>query len=85
VIREGGNKMKWYLRACPICGGDAHAEAGDQGALTCFQCGRSVLLDEGSGRMTGAEPSAEVATVAPIQALFESQAKTARSRLAVTA
>lgn len=33
--------MKWYLRACPVCGGDAHDDPEDAGWVTCFMCTRS--------------------------------------------
>lgn len=33
--------MKWYLRACPVCGGDLHEDLEDRGWVTCFMCARS--------------------------------------------
>lgn len=33
--------MKWFLRACPVCGGDLHEDLEDRGWVTCFMCARS--------------------------------------------
>ena len=33
--------MKWYLHACPVCGGDLHDDLEDIGWVTCFMCARS--------------------------------------------
>lgn len=33
--------MKWYLQACPVCGGDLHDDIEDRGWVTCFLCARS--------------------------------------------
>ena len=33
--------MKWFLRACPACGGDLHDDIEDKGWVTCFMCARS--------------------------------------------
>jgi len=33
--------MNWYLRACPVCGGDLHDDLQDPGWVTCFMCARS--------------------------------------------
>ena len=33
--------MKWYLRACPVCGGDLHEDIEDRGWVACFMCARS--------------------------------------------
>ena len=33
--------MKWFLRACPVCGGDLHEDIEDRGWVACFMCARS--------------------------------------------
>lgn len=33
--------MKWFLRGCPVCGGDLHEDIEDRGWATCFLCARS--------------------------------------------
>jgi hypothetical protein len=33
--------MKWFLHACPACGGDLHEDIEDRGWVTCFMCARS--------------------------------------------
>jgi hypothetical protein len=33
--------VKWYLRACPVCGGDLHDDIEERGWVTCFMCARS--------------------------------------------
>jgi len=33
--------MRWYLHACPVCGGDLHDDLEDKGWVTCFMCARS--------------------------------------------
>ena len=33
--------MKWFLKACPVCGGDLHEDIEDRGWATCFLCARS--------------------------------------------
>ena len=38
--------MKWYLRACPVCGGDLHDDLEDRGWVTCFMCARSFRASE---------------------------------------
>jgi len=38
--------MKWYLRACPVCGGDMHDDWEDPGWVTCFMCARSFSLPD---------------------------------------
>ena len=53
--------MKWYLRACPVCGGDLHDDIEDRGWVVCFMCARSFRVSEvhaieGEGRQGTAEP-----------------------------
>ena len=36
--------MKWYMRACPVCGGDIFEELEDPGEGTCLMCGREFPL-----------------------------------------
>ena len=38
--------MKWFLRACPICGGDLHEDIEDRGWVACFMCARSFPATE---------------------------------------
>jgi hypothetical protein len=38
--------VKWYLRACPVCGGDLHEDLEDRGWVTCFMCGRAFAVAE---------------------------------------
>ena len=38
--------MKWFLRACPACGGDLHEDIEDESLLTCFLCARTFAHDE---------------------------------------
>ena len=38
--------MKWYLRACPTCGGDLHEDIEDRGWVACFMCARSFPATE---------------------------------------
>lgn len=41
--REGRTTtMQWFLRGCPVCGGDLHDDVQDEGWMTCFLCARSV-------------------------------------------
>jgi hypothetical protein len=35
------NTMRWYLRGCPVCGGDLHDDVQDRDWTTCFLCARS--------------------------------------------
>lgn len=42
--------MKWYLRACPACGGDLHEDVEDERWLVCFLCARSFTRDEALGK-----------------------------------
>lgn len=37
--------MKWYLRSCPVCGGDLHDDLEDRGWVTCFMCARSFAAN----------------------------------------
>ncbi len=52
--------MKWFLRACPICGGDLHEDVEDRGWVACFMCARSF-------------PSSEVQAVADANAASAGQ------------
>jgi hypothetical protein len=38
--------MQWYLRACPVCGGDMHEDASDRAWATCMLCARSFKVRE---------------------------------------
>jgi len=38
--------MKWYLRACPVCGGDLHDDIEDRGWVVCFMCARSFKVSD---------------------------------------
>ena len=38
--------MKWYFRACPVCGGDLHEDIEDHAWVTCFLCARSFKVSE---------------------------------------
>jgi hypothetical protein len=38
--------VKWYLRACPACGGDLHEDIEDRGWVSCFMCGRAFAEAE---------------------------------------
>ena len=38
--------MKWFLRACPVCGGDLHEDIEDRGYVACFMCGRAFAMSE---------------------------------------
>ena len=49
--------MKWFLRACPVCGGDLHEDIEDRGYVSCFMCGRAFAMSElQSQRAQDAEP-----------------------------
>ena len=53
--------VKWYLHACPVCGGDLHDDLEDKGWVTCFMCARSfaakdILAGGGEQRADRAEP-----------------------------
>lgn len=51
--------MKWFLRACPVCGGDLHEDIEDRGYASCFMCGRAFAVSElhgNRGRESAAEP-----------------------------
>jgi hypothetical protein len=37
--------MKWYMRACPACGGDLH-DSTDRGWVECLMCSRSFRASE---------------------------------------
>jgi reverse gyrase len=37
--------MKWYMHACPTCGGDLH-DSEDRGWVECLLCARSVRASE---------------------------------------
>jgi hypothetical protein len=45
--------MKWFLRACPVCGGDLHEDLEDEHYVTCFLCSRSFPREQ-----IAAEPAA---------------------------
>jgi hypothetical protein len=36
--------MKWYMHACPVCGGDIFEELDDPLEGTCLMCGREFPL-----------------------------------------
>jgi hypothetical protein len=38
--------VKWFLRACPVCGGDLHEDIEDRDWVACFMCGRTFALAE---------------------------------------
>lgn len=38
--------MKWYIRACRVCGGDLHEDPEDEGWVKCLLCARSLPLDQ---------------------------------------
>jgi hypothetical protein len=38
--------MQWYLRACPVCGGDMHEDLSDRAWATCMLCARSFKVRE---------------------------------------
>jgi len=38
--------VKWFLRACPVCGGDLHEDIEDRGYASCFMCGRAFAMSE---------------------------------------
>lgn len=42
--------MNWYLRACPVCGGDLHDDLEDRCWATCFLCARSFPVGERANR-----------------------------------
>lgn len=46
--------MKWYLRACPACGGDLHEDLEDPPWVVCFLCSRSFRRDEVEGAHSAA-------------------------------
>jgi len=58
--------MRWYLRACPVCGGDLHDDIEDKGWVTCFMCARSF-----NGRDVQAVQDAQEARRAGRPALTE--------------
>lgn len=49
-LKEEALPMKWYLRACPACGGDLHEDLEDQRWVVCFLCARSFTRDEALGK-----------------------------------
>jgi hypothetical protein len=54
--------MKWYLRACPSCGGDLHDDPQDKGWASCFMCGRSLRVGTKESQKVSAkrEAAAEI-------------------------
>ena len=54
--------MKWYLHACPACGGDLHEDVEDGRWLVCFLCSRTYLRDQ----MLGASPEHELLRQIPV-------------------
>jgi hypothetical protein len=38
--------MRWYSRACPMCGGTLHDDPDDAGWRKCMLCGRSFAADD---------------------------------------
>jgi hypothetical protein len=38
--------MKWYVKGCPVCGGDLHDDLEDRGWVTCFMCARSFMAPQ---------------------------------------
>ena len=36
--------MHWYIRACPVCGGDGHDDPQVSNSVICFLCGRSIEI-----------------------------------------
>lgn len=47
--------MGWYIRACPICGGDLHDDLEEKGWVTCFLCARSFRAAEIRGEPASAD------------------------------
>lgn len=43
--------MKWFLRACPECGGDLHEDLEEEEMVTCFLCSRSFPRDQAIPRI----------------------------------
>ena len=39
-------RMRWYLAACPTCGGDVHDNLEDEGWATCLMCARSFRMEQ---------------------------------------
>jgi hypothetical protein len=46
--------MAWYIRACPICGGDLHDNLDEKGWVSCFLCARSFRAAEIRGGLVTA-------------------------------
>lgn len=46
--------MGWYIRACPICGGDLHDDPEERGWVTCFLCARSFRAAAIQGELASA-------------------------------
>ena len=49
--------MKWFLRACPACGGDLYEDIEDESLLTCFLCARTFAHDEAMPKIGVKAPS----------------------------
>jgi hypothetical protein len=49
--------MRWYLRGCPVCGGDLHDDLENRSRVTCMMCARS--FDTTQLKRERLRPSAE--------------------------
>jgi hypothetical protein len=52
--------MKWFLRACPVCGGDLHEDIEDRGWVTCFLCARSFPVAQVQGAQDVGAPKPDL-------------------------
>jgi hypothetical protein len=50
------HEMKWFLRACPACGGDLHEDVEEDNILSCFMCSRTFGREEAMLRI-GRQPT----------------------------
>lgn len=53
--------MTWYLKSCPVCGGDLKTDEEDPGWVSCFMCGRSFRSAEVRLQHDGDRPKADFA------------------------
>lgn len=62
TTKQQSTDMRWYLQACPACGGDLYEDRTDAGWVTCLLCGRSFRRQEIEASQGRLAPKAESPT-----------------------